>query len=147
MSTKTPNKPCNYENQARLYKALMHPARLAILDVLRYGEHCVCHLEAALGYRQAYISQHLMLLRDAGLIEDRRDGWNNYYRVTKPDVYKVIDAALRLIGDNSDRDSISRFENPLPNCTCPKCNPDTQTNSDPHVCEPPITSPGKPSIV
>jgi DNA-binding transcriptional ArsR family regulator len=120
-----------YEKQARFYKALMHPARLAILDILRYGEHCVCHLEAALGYRQAYISQQLMLLRDAGFIEDRRDGWNIFYRVIRPEIYTVIDATRQIaIGPS--------VENPIPdilvNCPCPKCNPENQNQSDQHTC-------------
>ena len=37
-----------YDNSAKLFKALMHPARLEILDILRDGEACVCHIEAAL---------------------------------------------------------------------------------------------------
>ena len=41
------------ENAAALFKLLSHPSRLAILQVLRDGEECVCHLEAALGLRQA----------------------------------------------------------------------------------------------
>jgi DNA-binding transcriptional ArsR family regulator len=60
----------SYDSQVKLFKALMHPARLAILNVLRTGEACVCHMEAALGYRQAYLSQQLMVLRDAGLVDD-----------------------------------------------------------------------------
>jgi DNA-binding transcriptional ArsR family regulator len=108
----------DYEPEARLFKLLMHPARLAILDVLRSGEACVCHLEAALGYRQAYISQQLMVLRAAGLVEDRRDGWNIYYRVIKPQVFAVIDAARVAVG--AERHD---FDLPvlLQNCTCPKC--------------------------
>lgn len=127
----------DYEKQARLFKALMHPARLAILDVLRYGEHCVCHLEAALGYRQAYISQQLMLLRDAGFIEDRRDGWNIFYRVIHPGIYTVIDIAHQLINKNPDIQISRRFEKPLPNCSCPKCNADhdhMETNPIEHTC-------------
>ncbi len=46
-----------FEPQARLFKALMHPGRLAILEILRNGEECVCRMEALLGLRQAYISQ------------------------------------------------------------------------------------------
>ncbi len=65
----------DYEAQVKIYKALAHPTRLAILDLLRDGEHCVCHLEAFLGLRQAYISQQLLILREAGLVQDRRDGW------------------------------------------------------------------------
>jgi DNA-binding transcriptional ArsR family regulator len=60
-----------FEESARLFKTLMHPARLEILETLRDGEHCVCHMEAALGYRQAYISQHLSVLREASLVHDR----------------------------------------------------------------------------
>ncbi len=115
----------NYELQAKLFKALMHPARLAILDILRSGEECVCHLEAALGCRQAYISQHLMFLRDAGLIQDRREGWNIFYRVIKPEVFALIDASHGILGESS----AAPGENPRPrqkvsNCPCRKCNPE-----------------------
>ena len=58
----------SYEAQAQLLKVLTQSARLAILNILRDSEHCVCHMEAYLGYRQAYISQQLMVLREAGLI-------------------------------------------------------------------------------
>ena len=61
-----------YQSQTQYFKALMHPTRMAILDALREGEQCVCHMEAAFGLRQAHISQHLMVLRDAGLVADRR---------------------------------------------------------------------------
>src|SRR5512146_1374640 len=94
-----------YDAQARLFKALMHPGRLAILDVLRAGEACVCHMEAALGFRQAYLSQQLMVLREAGLVDDRRDGWNVYYRVVKSDVFAVIDAARSTLGENKQTSS------------------------------------------
>jgi DNA-binding transcriptional ArsR family regulator len=107
----------SYESQVKLFKALMHPARLAILDVLRTGEACVCHLEAALGYRQAYLSQQLMVLREAGLVDDQRDGWNVYYRVSKPDVFSVIDAARATLG-NPKRAAMSPV---ISSCTCPHC--------------------------
>ena len=69
-----------YDPQVQIFKVLTHPARLAILEILRDGEHCVCHMEAHLGFRQAYISQQLSVLRDAGLVQDRRDGWNIFLR-------------------------------------------------------------------
>ena len=72
----------DYQRQANLFKLLMHPVRLAILDALSHDdEACVCHLEAVLHQRQAYISQQLMVLREAGLIDMRREGWNVYYRL------------------------------------------------------------------
>ena len=85
------------ENAAALFKLLSHPSRLAILQVLRDGEECVCHLEATLGLRQAYISQQLMVLRQVGLVADRREGWNVFYRVVKPEVYALLDAALATV--------------------------------------------------
>ncbi len=60
---------------------LTHPARLTIFEILRDGEHCVCHMETHLGFRQAHIAQQWSVLRETGLIQDRRDGWNIFYRV------------------------------------------------------------------
>ena len=104
-----------YAIQAKVFKAISHPARLAILDVLREGEECVCHLEAALGYRQAYISQQLIVLREAGLVQDRRDGWNIFYRVAKPEVFQTIDL---MQGTNSSKPQKIK----LKDCPCPHCN-------------------------
>jgi ArsR family transcriptional regulator len=111
----------HHENEAKLFKTLMHPARLAILDVLREGEECVCHMEAALGYRQAYISQQLMVLRDAGLVQDRREGWNVYYRVTDARVFAVLDAAQNVT--SGARQPAHRKPAQTVSCPCPKCNP------------------------
>lgn len=114
----------SFKLQAKLFKALIHPVRLAILNILRSDEECVCHLEAALGYRQAYISQHLMLLREAGLIQDRRDGWNIFYRVAKPEVFDLIDYTTMMVGvDSPQVGEKSPPRKRIPNCPCPKCNP------------------------
>jgi DNA-binding transcriptional ArsR family regulator len=111
---KSANPP--YETNARLFKLLTHPVRLAILDVLRDGEHCVCHMEAHLGYRQAYISQQVAVLREAGLIQDRRDGWNIFYRVTDARIYSVLDTIQSMTGQPAvsfSREGIV--------CACPHC--------------------------
>lgn len=100
----------------------MHSTRLAILDIIRDGEQCVCHMEAILGLRQAHISQHLMVLRDVGLVTDRRDGWNIFYRVVKPEIFQVIDAMNAFSGEVA----VNRFADELKKhthtCPCPKCN-------------------------
>jgi ArsR family transcriptional regulator len=111
--------PNVYEPQAKLFKALMHPARLAILEILREGEECVCHMEAILGYRQAYISQQLSVLREAGLVQDRRDGWNIFYRVIRPEVYNILDTAGLLAGAKPRSHWI---KDQAHTCPCPKCN-------------------------
>ncbi len=108
----------DYENEIKIIKALSHPARLAILEILRENEACVCHMEALFGWRQAYISQQLMALREAGLVTDRRDGWNIYYRVVNPEIYAVLDAVNHLTG------RANRLNFPaamLAACTCPHC--------------------------
>jgi ArsR family transcriptional regulator len=103
---------------ADLFKTLAHPVRLSILEILRDGEQCVCHMEATLHLRQAYISQHLMLLREAGVLADRRDGWNMYYRVIKPEIFSVLDAMTAL----APRRAVTAHRRASAGCPCPKCN-------------------------
>jgi ArsR family transcriptional regulator len=111
-----------HESQAKLFRVLMHPTRLAILDILHGGEQCVCHMEAVLGLRQAHISQHLMVLREAGLVSDRRDGWNIFYRVCEPDIYQVIEAMNAFCGAADSAQNSKKHA-----CPCPKCNPGADT--------------------
>ena len=107
-----------YEIQSDLLKSLSHSTRLAILDILRDGEQCVCHMEATLGLRQAYISQQLMILKQAGLLEARRDGLNLYYRVIKADVFNILDAVRSVTGLTPKP---SKHKHAKANCPCPKC--------------------------
>ncbi|MEZ0397422.1 MAG: metalloregulator ArsR/SmtB family transcription factor [Anaerolineales bacterium] len=107
----------DYHQEITLLKALAHPARLAILEALRGGEACVCHLEALFGWRQAYLSQQLMVLRAAGLAADRREGWNVYYRVIRPEVYAVLDALRQAVPAEAPLD-LPTF---VSACTCPRC--------------------------
>ena len=102
--------------QTQVFKILTHPVRIAILNILRDSEHCVCHMEAYLGFRQSYISQQLAVLREAGLIQDRRDGWNIFYRVVNPNIYAVLDAVQKFTGQPVD----PSFEHVV-NCNCPHC--------------------------
>jgi DNA-binding transcriptional ArsR family regulator len=109
------------DRQAALFKTLGHPARLAILDALRGGEQCVCHLEHALGMRQAYLSQQLAVLKEAGVIRDRREGWNIFYFVARPEIHAVLDAARSMPGAGG-RTPVRRPAQSA-RCPCPKCRP------------------------
>jgi len=116
-----------YEAQTQLLKVLTHPTRLAILNILREGEHCVCHMEAHLGLRQAYLSQQLAVLREAGLIQDRRDGWNVFYRVAEPRVFEVLNAVNQMVAPAAvplaTLATLATLTTPAPvACPCPKCN-------------------------
>jgi ArsR family transcriptional regulator len=66
---------------AELFHALADETRLGILDELKSGERCVCELTDCLQAGQSRLSFHLKVLKDAGLIQDRRDGRWMYYTV------------------------------------------------------------------
>jgi ArsR family transcriptional regulator len=62
-----------------LFHALSDETRLAVVDMLRDGERCVCDLQDALDVAQSRLSFHLKVLKDAGLVADRKDGrWVHY---------------------------------------------------------------------
>ncbi len=109
-----------FQVSASLFKTLAHPARLAILTILRDGEQCVCHIEAMLKLRQAYISQHLKVLKDAEIVSDRRDGWNMYYHVSRPEVFGIMDAMFALTG----QPEAIPHAHAKAECPCPKCHPE-----------------------
>ena len=103
-----------YRQAVTLFRTLSHPVRLRILDELRRGEACVCHLQAAVRRPQAYVSQQLRVLREAGVIESRRSGLYIFYRIADPLVQWVLEETL---GPTEERV-------PIAGCPCPQCAPD-----------------------
>jgi DNA-binding transcriptional ArsR family regulator len=81
------------EKISRIFRAISTPARIRILAAIGAGEACVCHLEALMDLRQSYISQQLMEMRDAGLVDTRRDGRYIFYRLTEP---KLLDLLIDI---------------------------------------------------
>ena len=118
------NPPSNISRVSKLLQVISPEPRLEILLAIGAGEACVCHLEANLGYRQAYISQQLMALREAGLLSTRRDGKYIFYRLEKPDIMEMVELASRVAGldvsANGDRTSLSRSSCECPNCSTQK---------------------------
>jgi ArsR family transcriptional regulator len=107
----------------RLFRTLGQPARLRILLAIGKGEACVCHLEAALGYRQAYISQHLMALRKVKLVKARRVGRNIYYRIPDTEILNLVRDAGELLGLPVEDVHIAEAGATLSDCPCPNCEP------------------------
>ncbi|UCD29648.1 MAG: winged helix-turn-helix transcriptional regulator [Planctomycetota bacterium] len=70
----------HYEARARVAKALAHPSRLLILDALKEKDQCVCELTELVGADQSTVSKHLAILKNVGLVEDRKEGAMVYYR-------------------------------------------------------------------
>jgi ArsR family transcriptional regulator len=103
--------------------AIATPQRVAILLVIGHGEACVCHLEAALGWRQAYISQHLMALRKADILTDRRDGRYVYYRLRDASFLDLVADAASLSGLAPEAFADLINTQTYPSCACPHCAP------------------------
>jgi ArsR family transcriptional regulator len=103
------------EQIATLLQTIGQPSRLQILLAIGEGETCVCHLEAMLGLRQATLSQHLMALREAGIVSDRRAGRYIHYRLRDPALLGLVLLAAQLQGVGLPELS------PSPDCDCPNC--------------------------
>lgn len=106
---------------AKYLKVLGSPIRVRILLTIGYGEACVCHLEAELNKRQAYISQHLMVLRDAEILDTRRDGKYIYYRVADRKVFELIETTASLLEMPAEALPSLEGTGELRNCECPQC--------------------------
>ena len=104
-------------------EAIASPQRIAILLAIGQGEACVCHLESALGWRQAYISQHLMALRKADILEDRREGRYVYYRLTKKSCLNLIATSAEVCGLSAETVFQLTNAQTYPTCECPHCSP------------------------
>jgi len=109
------------EKLSRIFRAMSTPARLRILAAIGNGEACVCHLEALLDLRQAYISQQLMEMRDADLVDTRRDGRYIFYRLTEPRLLSTLTEIGQLYGTPAEEIEALLHTDPLPQCCCPDC--------------------------
>jgi ArsR family transcriptional regulator, arsenate/arsenite/antimonite-responsive transcriptional repressor len=108
---------------ASLLETISPLTRLQILLAIGTGEACVCHLESALGLRQAYISQHLMALRKADILQDRREGRYIFYRLKDAALLDLITVSARLSGIPAETVSALINTRINPSCECPQCLP------------------------
>ncbi len=86
------------EKVCRRLKALSHPIRLGILNVLRSGEKNVFQLEALMGTTQSNISQHLAQLRDKDILTTRKQANQVFYSVADPRTFNLLDLLQELYG-------------------------------------------------
>jgi len=68
-----------YQARAEIAKALAHPSRLLMLDALSEDELCVCELTELVGADQSTVSKHLAVLKQAGIVSDRKEGTMTFY--------------------------------------------------------------------
>lgn len=82
--------------KAELFKALGHPVRIRILELLREGERSVSDLQAGLDVEMSSVSQQLAVLRARGLVTGRREGTTVYYSVVDERVFDLLDTARAM---------------------------------------------------
>ncbi len=96
MATTAPATSPDLARAETLFHALSDATRLAILEMLRDGERCVCELQTELDAAQSRLSFHLRVLKDAGLVTDRRAGRWSYYTIAAEALAEVHDLAVAL---------------------------------------------------
>ncbi|HEX5614094.1 MAG TPA: metalloregulator ArsR/SmtB family transcription factor [Acidimicrobiia bacterium] len=85
------------EVKAELFKALAHPARIRVLEVLADGERSVGELLPLVGIEASHLSQQLGVLRRAGLVRTRREGSAVFYAIAVPDTVELLAVAKRVL--------------------------------------------------
>ncbi len=92
----------------RIFHALSDETRLAVLQMLGDGERCVCDLQVALEVAQSRLSFHLKVLKDAGLVTDRKDGRWSYYTLLPDALTEAHDIVHTLASPRTvDRRTLS----------------------------------------
>lgn len=77
--------------KTKFFKALADPIRLEIIDFLVNGEKCVCEIVEQLAIIQPLASRHLRILRESGIVTDRRDGTKKMYKLSNIKIKEIID--------------------------------------------------------
>jgi DNA-binding transcriptional ArsR family regulator len=89
-----------HQQHTIIFQALGHPIRMSILEILAHGPICVCDLGRLTDKRQPYISQQLAVLRKAGLVTTKRQGWNISYQLNEAklaELEQIISALLQQV--------------------------------------------------
>jgi len=91
----------DYDLRARVLKAMAHPSRLQMIDALSEGERCVCELQRLVGADMSTVSKHLSLMKAAGLVLDRRQGLQVYYRLRVPCILRFFDCVEAVVKETA----------------------------------------------
>jgi DNA-binding transcriptional ArsR family regulator len=86
-----------YQLKAEFFKTLGHPARIRVLELLSEREHAVGEMLPEVGIEATNLSQHLAVLRRAGLVTTRKEGSSVYYSLTSPEVAELLRVARQIL--------------------------------------------------
>lgn len=90
------------EISVRIFKALGHPVRYKIVKFLYNGPKCVCKLNENIEFSQANLSQHLKILKEAGILSSEKMGMETHYRISSEEIKNIIDSVEKLVMGYSD---------------------------------------------
>lgn len=99
-----------YQEQAKVFKALCDPKRLAILEQLRGGEKCACALQEPLNLTQSGLSYHMKILCDSGIVVSRQEGKWTHYRLSDSGRDKAVELLKKLTTPDKKQE-----------ISCPRC--------------------------
>ena len=99
-----------YQEQAKVFKALCDPKRLAILEQLRGGEKCACVLQEPLNLTQSGLSYHMKILCDSGIVVSRQEGKWTYYRLSDSGRDKAVELLKKFTTPDKEQE-----------ISCPRC--------------------------
>ena len=85
------------ELKADLFKAMAHPARVRILELLAEGEQTVGKMQPLVGVEASHLSQQLAVLRRAGVVTSRKEGATVVYALRDPEIVKLLAVAKRVL--------------------------------------------------
>ena len=94
------------EAKARVFKALGHATRLAIVEMLAHSAYCVCELVDQFGDSQATISRHLEVLLRAGIVRRRKEGVKMVYELSMPCLLKAVPCVVQALRNRADADAL-----------------------------------------
>ncbi|MCX6667266.1 MAG: metalloregulator ArsR/SmtB family transcription factor [Euryarchaeota archaeon] len=83
-------------NEVDVFKALADPTRLKILECIKDGEKCICEVIPFTGKSQPNVSQHLKVLKIAGLVDERREGTRILLKASNKKIFDVIDSVKKM---------------------------------------------------
>ena len=92
----------NYDENAKIIKALSDSNRLKIIDILSCGEKCACDILEHFHFTQPTLSHHMKVLMECGIVECRKDGLWSYYSLNSSNCNKLILFIMNLVTDTED---------------------------------------------
>lgn len=99
-----------HQDNAKVFKALCDPKRLAILEQLRSGEKCACVLQEPMDLTQSGLSYHMKILCDSGLVLSRQEGKWTHYRLSASGREKAVSLLIALTTPDAEQEG-----------NCPQC--------------------------